>query len=191
MLHGTSSDRHQARIGVDSRLHAIEGERIGDEVVWNIWAAGDKLRSVSVLHPGCAKTRAAMVQSTASRAEAKRSRASARRDRARPEGVRRVEDVEGEDRERCFRLHRLQPPREEPSPARHSFNRAERMLDGASSDRHQARVGMDPRLHAVQRTLIDQAMDRALDARRASWLQGAVAACGCSIPDRSVASVDA
>jgi len=87
-----------------------------------------------------------------------------------------MEDVEGQDRERRFRLCSLQSPRQESSAARHSLDRAEGVLNSASSDDHQAWVGVDPRLHAIQRTLIDQSVDRALDARRASRFQRAATA---------------
>lgn len=85
-----------------------------------------------------------------------------------------MEDVESEDRERCFRYYRLEPSRQEPSAARHSFYCAERVFDRTSPDRHQTGVGMDSGLHAIKSALIDKPMDRALDAGRASRLQGAV-----------------
>jgi hypothetical protein len=52
-----------------------------------------------------------------------------------------VKDVEREDRWRRFRLHLPGALREKLSAAAHSLDRAERVLDGASPDPHQARVG--------------------------------------------------
>lgn len=65
------------------------------------------------------------------------------------------------------------------------------MFDRASPDSHEARIGVDAGLHAIKRTLIDQAVDRALGAGRASRLQGAARAGRRSIADRSIAGVNA
>jgi hypothetical protein len=81
-----------------------------------------------------------------------------------------VEDIEGEDRERRFRLHRSKSSGEEPSAAGHPLNRPERMLNRTSSDGHQAGVRMDALLHPIERALIDEPMDRALGGWRAAWL---------------------
>jgi hypothetical protein len=50
---------------------------------------------------------------------------------------------------------------------------------------------MEARLHAVERALIDERMDRALDTWRAAWLQAAARARGWSVTDRTIAGVHA
>ncbi len=65
------------------------------------------------------------------------------------------------------------------------------MLDSAPAYRHQARISVDPALHSVQRALIDETVNRTLDAGRASRLQRATSTCWCAIADRPVAGVRA
>src|SRR5207237_2584796 len=78
---------------------------------------------------------------------------------------------------------------EKPAVAGHSLDRAERVLDGASPAPHQARIGVDARLHAMQGTLVDEPMDRPLRARRTPRLQAARLAGRRTIADRPVARV--
>jgi hypothetical protein len=81
--------------------------------------------------PGCARTRLGRAERGGSEARS----GSARHDRRGAEGVHGMKDVEGEDRERRFGLHRPETPGEKPPAARHTLDRAEGMLDRASSDR--------------------------------------------------------
>jgi hypothetical protein len=79
--------------------------------------------------------------------------------------------------------------REESSPAGHSFDGAERVLDSASRDPHQARIGADARLQAVERRLIEESMDRPLRSGRAPRFQDARLAGRRPAADRSIPRV--
>src|SRR5713226_5824959 len=77
----------------------------------------------------------------------------------------------------------LSPRVKEPASARHPLDRAEGVFDRATARHHQARIGVDPRLHPFERGGIDESMDRPLDARRAPRLQSAVLAGRRSVSD--------